>query len=225
LTPEEIENLRRIAVPNPEPAPAPVQAIAAATEPKPELGNKLALAAQAPMPKAVQALETVATVQPKPAVAQAAPAVATTASTGPSRKTLELALAATADGDTEAARAIRDLVESGAPSGSDETVETALAAVPVPRPNPLKPAAQGGKAAATAATPAASRVNPDKVGRYALASSGNLGAVKEIIAPGYAPGTQDAELVVAAFRTSQAAPVTGKFTPAGNLPALTLRTN
>jgi hypothetical protein len=224
LTPEEIENLRRTAVPNPAAAPAtpPV----AANEPpmaNDVAGSELALAkvAQPPAPRAVQALENMTAAQP------AAAAPASPAPTGPSRKTLELALASTGQNDSEAARAIRDLVDADTPQASDDDDlgAVSLAGIPVPQPNPRKVAMAAKPATAAVAKAPAGNADPAKVSRYALASSGNLGSVRDIVAPGYAPGTQDAELVVASFRTSQAVPVTGKFAPAGNLPALTVRTN
>ena len=79
-----------------------------------------------------------------------------------------------------------------------------------------------------AAKPAAqSAAAKEKVGRYALASSANIGKVKEISAPGYAVGTQDSQLIVASFGQSLGQTVTGKFAPqtVAKLPALTVRTN
>ncbi len=230
LTPEEIENLRRTAIPNPDAGPAAATAVVASIAPSDAsdaLANKLAFAktGQTPGTDAVKALDTItsapaeATEQQQLAALPAAPAA------GPSRRTLELALAATDQGDTEAAQAIRDLVETGSSQTVIDTdAMSALAAIPVPQRNPRKASAATVSPAPAISVATTGSVKPEKVGRYALASAGNLGAVMEISAPGYDAGI-DTELVVAGIRAPQAAPVLGKFAPAESLPALTLRTN
>ncbi|HSO48374.1 MAG TPA: DUF882 domain-containing protein [Rhizobiaceae bacterium] len=222
LSPEEIENMRRTAIPNPDTAPASVAvaSIAPATASDAPAG-KLAFAQTTPVQgaKAVQALDTITSASAENAGIAAMPAAS---AAGPSRRTLELALAATDQADTEAAQAIRDLIETGSSRVVNDTVTTpAVAAIPVPQPNPRKISPANAKASPAPVVAAASTA---KVGRYALSSAGILGAVTEISAPGYAAGI-DKELVVAGIRAPQAAPVVGKFAPAGSLPALTLRTN
>ncbi len=221
LSPEEIENLRRTAIPNPDTAASTVAVASVEPETATDApSGKMAFAQTGPAQgaKAVQALDNITSAPAETAALPAAPA------SGPSRRTLELALAATDQADTEASKAIRDLIDTGGNQAyASADAADAVAAIPVPERNPRK-TATAQQNASPAPVAAANAAKPAKVGRYALASAGNLGAVTEISAPGYGAGI-DKELVVAGIRAPQAAPVVGKFAPAGSLPALTLRTN
>ncbi len=241
LTPDEIENLRKTAVPNPATADIPVtqlalvqapveaSASAAATQiALAEPSKKAAPAAVASTAPAANKVPDATAAIAKPREQSLAVAAASQAS-GPSRKTLELALASTSENDSEATRAIRDLIDAAnnpaTPIAEAGTGSASTGAIPVPQPDPRATRMASSKPAAKPA--AQSAAAKEKVGRYALASSANIGKVKEISAPGYAVGTQDSQLIVASFGQSLGQTVTGKFAPqtVAKLPALTVRTN
>jgi hypothetical protein len=240
LTPDEIENLRRTAVPNPATAEVAMPQLALVQSPSATAGAEKAVTqiaqvasakpAVAPAPAANTVSTTASTAKPRE---QSVIAVAASQASGPSRKTLELALASTSDNDSEATRAIRDLIDaagnSATPIADASAASASTGAVPVPQRDPRAAKVAGSKSKANTAPQnvAATAASTEKVGRYALASAANIGAVKEISAPGYAVGTQDSQLVVATFGMSLSQPVTGKFAPqtVAKLPALTVRTN
>lgn len=149
---------------------------------------------------------------------------------GPSRHTLELALAATGDSSTEASLAIRDLIEAGSRRESAQAGETATApgAIPVPQRDPRKPnAATKQIALVKPQTSAKSTQQNEKIGRHALSGGTTIGSIGEIRAPDYSMGSASGKLVAATFGDQALPLLAGKFDPgAGSrLPTLTTRTN
>jgi uncharacterized protein YcbK (DUF882 family) len=209
LSPAEIENLRRTAVPSSEAAAASQLAMTtpAAAPKKPFT----------PLPK-VAATELAMLSEESPAAADAAARLiatgktGTTKDSGPSRQTLELALAATNENSADALQAIRNLIDSG---GQAE-IETASAA---------KPSAPAKRATATANRAAAKATWKDKVGRYALAAVRDIGLVRDLKAPGYTASATDASFVVAGFTKTPAPTAQNRFDTQPDAPALKVRTN
>jgi uncharacterized protein YcbK (DUF882 family) len=209
LSPAEIENLRRTAVPSSEAASASQLAMAtpAAAPKKPST----------PLPK-VAATELAMLSEESPAAADAAARLiatgkaGTTKDSGPSRQTLELALAATNENSADALQAIRNLIDSG---GQAE-IETASAA---------QPAAPAKRATAAANHAAAKATWKDKVGRYALAAVRDIGLVRDLKAPGYTASATDASFVVAGFTKTPAPAAQNRFDTQPDAPALKVRTN
>jgi uncharacterized protein YcbK (DUF882 family) len=214
LSPAEIENLRRTAVPSSQLADTQqVAAISPAATQKPAQNKP-----SAPLPK-VAATELALLSQETPAAADAAASLiasgaapAAAKESGPSRQTLELALAATNENSTDALQAIRDLIDSGAPT----EIETADAE---------QPAAPAKRKAATKAAPAAKGTWKDRIGRYALAAVRDIGLVRDLKAPGYTAPKTEESFVVAGF-TKTAAPATQNgFATDPETPSLKVRTN
>lgn len=209
LSPAEIENLRRTAVPSSEAAAASQLAMATPAAAPKKPSNLL--------PK-VAATELAMLSQESPAAADAAARLiatgkaGTTKDSGPSRQTLELALAATNENSADALQAIRNLIDSG---GQAE-IETASAA---------QPAAPAKRATATANRAAAKATWKDKVGRYALAAVRDIGLVRDLKAPGYTASATDASFVVAGFTKTPAPSAQSRFDTQPDAPALKVRTN
>lgn len=136
------------------------------------------------------------------------------ASRGPSRRTLELALAATNDAPSSASRAIRDLIAASGDSGSGPQIQASLSdtgnglpigAIPVPTRNPRKAVlAQSGQ----------SRKNTrrEEIGRFALASATAIGRRAELQAPQYALApAEDRTLALASFVRTPSARAVGSL--------------
>ncbi len=210
LSPAEIENLRRTAVPSSQ-AAATAQMAMAAPAPAPTKPSA------APMPK-VAATELAMLSQESPAAADAAARLIATGKagagkeSGPSRQTLELALAATNENSTEALQAIRNLIDSGA------QLETEAASA-------AQPAAPAKRSVAAASSAAAVASWKDKVGRYALAAVRDIGLVRDLKAPGYTASATDASFVVAGFTKTPAPAAQNSFNTQPETPSLKVRTN
>jgi uncharacterized protein YcbK (DUF882 family) len=210
LSPAEIENLRRTAVPSSQLA-ATEQV--AAVSPAPAQKNP-----SAPLPK-VAATELALLSQETPAAANAAASLIASGATpaaakdgGPSRQTLELALAATNENSTDALQAIRNLIDTGAQT----ELETSSAD---------QPAAPAKRAASTKTASAAGAAWKEKIGRYALAAIRDIGLVRDLQAPGYTAPKTDQSFVVAGFTKTQAPTTQSSFATDSGTPALKVRTN
>lgn len=230
LTPDEILQLRKSAVPSDIVAASEPVSIAQAETAS--VNGELALVAPDGEPEgtskiaAVDAAERLVSgaTQPSPRL-QATTLANSARSSGPSRQTLELALAATGENATDASRAIRDLIEAGNRKESRQAVTASVnktgIAVPVPSPRKVL----NNKFAS--ANPAMPQEEPNKFGRYALAQSKAIGAVQDIRAPGYAMGSAGNEIVVAAFVNPGSQLNFSKFSTQANprLPTLKIRKN
>jgi uncharacterized protein YcbK (DUF882 family) len=219
LSPAEIENLRRTAVPSSQLAEgvpssqltdaqqvAAVSAAPAQTKPS------------APLPK-VAATELALLSQETPAAADAAASLiasgaapAAAKESGPSRQTLELALAATNENSTDALQAIRDLIDSGAQA----EIETAPA---------VQAAAPAKRAVSTKTASAAGTTWKDRIGRYALAAVRDIGLVRDLRAPGYTAPKTEESFVVAGFTKTPAPAAQSSFNTEPETPSLKVRTN
>jgi uncharacterized protein YcbK (DUF882 family) len=217
LTAAEIENLRKTAVPS-STLREPLSQVAAATK-QSAAGNEMALVEQ-PEAKtaaadAVETLVSGSTAKPQDEFADEGAPV------GPSRQTLELALASTGERSNEAARAIRDLIEAGSRGEATQSPDSSLAqgAIPVPQRNPLR-----GKGANAEAPVVASTQN---IGRFALSGERTISAVSEIRAPGYSIGGGTGETVAAMFQPGAKPVIIGRFDPQASQsqPVLAVRAN
>ncbi len=234
LTADEIENMRRTAVPN-EPQ---IAAIAPSTSVvSPQQPTELALLADnSPQAaKSVEAVEQLATGtqpgKPEPRKPEIEPTARSQGERGPSRQTLELALAATGDSSTEASKAIRDLIEAGGRSISTQQVEVATAdnAIPLPVRNPRRSSTTITASAAPATENGATKpaAASEKIGRYALSGGNRIGSLGEIHAPGYRLGATSGETLASAFGSTPDPVIVGSFNPSASArqPALVVRTN
>ncbi len=234
LTADEIENIRRTAV------PAQTQVAATTTQPTvkvPAKPTELALLEDGNQPQAasVAALEQIAGGTQEPAAQPVAPGLnevrTLQQNRGPSRQTLELALAATGDSSTAASQAIRDLIEAGGKSISTEPVVTATAqgGIPVPVRNPRRTQPTNVASITTGDAKAKEKPAPvtQKIGRYALSGGNMIGSLGEIHAPGYSLGATSGETLASTFGARLTPVIVGRFDPkADNLqPALVVRTN
>ena len=206
LTPEEIENLRRNAMP----AQAGQQIASAATP-----AAKPARSPSGGLPK-VASTELALLGDDDTSASAAAKLIATKSTSadtpsdaGPSRKTLELALAATTETANDATQAIRDLIET-APKREVVVAGKTEAVVAAANSGAAKQKGQTWK---------------DRVGRYALAAVRDIGRIKDMKAPGYSVVQQAEQFVVAEFSMTPAAAAVNHFATKQATPQLTVRKN
>lgn len=235
LSPGEIERLRRTAISTNSQAPAaprPQAEIPRQIKPVP-LARPATFAAivetatAAPLPLENEpVVQATALVDPQPATRQR-PAEAAIASVlpqsrpydGPSKRTLELALAAS-DEDISASQAIRELIEADIANDEPSPDNTLTATIPVETSDGLRfakvpvPIRSPAKMVSLTPTTGAIRRNTAQkkpplrshyLGEWALASSTSLGSIEKISAPRYGHNAlpQIEATQVAAFSRSQ----------------------
>ncbi len=136
------------------------------------------------------------------------------ASRGPSRRTLELALAATNDAPSSASRAIRELIAASGDGRSQAQIQASLSggtselpysAIPVPTRNPRKALlAQSGQPR--------KNTGREEIGRFALASATAIGRRAELQAPQYALApAEERTLALASFVRTPSARAVGSL--------------
>jgi hypothetical protein len=206
--------------PRPSLAPLPTSASLPASGPLPVAAPERRPAGRTPAQAAPSAV----------ALAETTTASIPIASRGPSRRTIELALAAAGDAPSSASRAIRDLIAANGDGGAAPEFQTTLrggnselpaGAIPVPTRNPRKALVAG-------ARPSQAQTRREEIGRFALANGTAIGRMAELQAPQYALApAEERTLALASFVRTPSGRAIGTLdaTAPATLPGVRFLTN
>lgn len=206
--------------PRPSLAPLPTSASLPASGPLPVAAPERRPAGRTPAQATPSAV----------ALAETTTASIPTATRGPSRRTIELALAAAGDAPSSASRAIRDLIAANGDGGATPQFQATLrggngelpaGAIPVPTRNPRKALVAG-------ARPSQAQTRREEIGRFALANGTAIGRMAELQAPQYALApAEERTLALASFVRTPSGRAIGTLdaTAPATLPGVRFLTN